>query len=1393
MFSCQAHYFSIFLIVCVFSKYYVKCNAVDPEDDERAVTIEVLNYNPNQLPFGGNVTIICKSEWIDSFILWTFCEKNITDGENGFKLEMESENINTQSGKKSEVSILHIVNLDLKHIGEYTCHSTHKNELDLDFCKITLNVTLPAQIVQISPPIHTKLHKDIELYCVIEGYPLEEIKWFRDNDSLPAELWSTKTLNDTRKNTTLTIKEVTKKDNATYTCVASTGHSTANATSAILVLDKPQVSIEFVKAIGIDKIYFNWTVNDGNDPENLRYTIQYMSSGDSTWIYFQEEIDGKKRSHVLKGNFKNNTEYKLRILAKNSEGKSQYSYSDPVRMLSEDPVFIPEVKVTGVTVSSITISWSTPTEDLKDHVQYYTLYLKTNNSSFNAIHPASKENYHMFSELDPATTYYFQVAACSEYSGICGPPSEVVNGTTMDGISGPPFKPTIQCRFDNISQVSFVHVTWQAPIKPHGIIISYNVHLEGSASFINDQGLLEHTTWGPKLKSVRENTFNTRFNNVSANTNYTVKISGVTRTKKNGEAVELHCTMPSMLPDKQKLSQLYWLKMEEQGKWLFKLLVPRVSERNGPICCYRIYLVRMEDQQKLAELPAPEDLSIVSYQEAHRTPRGGAYVAEMFTSETFQGEVFLGDDQVFNLTSNQCDECIGLRPYNTPREIKKDDINSTVNRVRREERLSDPLPPFDGTLDISSNYTGFVEIIVYGNSTKSSTIAAYSNYLVMMNPGPEVVAAPLTGTLSLVVQILCGLVMIVLLLLGALCILHHYTKQAHAQAVEITFRTSLRHLYRSLRGRQRLVSLNPPDMCPISKGELVSAYIERHRDSDYGFQQEFELLPDRFSDRTTRASDARENVYKNRYPDIKAYDQTRVKLSQIDSIAGSDYINANFVMGYKERKKFICAQGPMDTTVNEFWRMIWEQHLELILMLTNLEEYSKTKCAKYWPDKCDGDKCFGDITVTHVQETRYSDYIVRELRIARNAPGKDKEERQITQYHYLVWKDFMAPEHPNGIIKFIKRVNEAYSIEKGCILIHCSAGVGRTGTLVALDCLLQQLKEEEHVSIFNTICDLRHQRNFLVQSLKQYIFIYRALMEVAQYGDTEISANELKVTVDKLRQCDKDKAKCKLEEEFENILNAFEDRKSCSVAKGDENREKNRSDVVIPYDRNRVILTPLSGKEHSTYINASFIEGYDNTESFIITQDPTESTINDFWRMISEQGISVIVMLSELGENKCPRYWPDEDEGTYDHITVRYEQAESCPYYTRREMYIKSRDCEDQRVIHLQYHGWPTVDGEVPEVTRGLTELVDQSQSALVHNDCSPSMVVHCSLGSDRSSMFVGLTILVQQLRTEKRVDVFTVTRKLRSQRNGLISSYAQYEFLHRAIVNYAELHGLCD
>lgn len=123
----------------------------------------------------------------------------------------------------------------------------------------------------------------------------------------------------------------------------------------------------------------------------------------------------------------------------------------------------------------------------------------------------------------------------------------------------------------------------------------------------------------------------------------------------------------------------------------------------------------------------------------------------------------------------------------------------------------------------------------------------------------------------------------------------------------------------------------------------------------------------------------------------------------------------------------------------------------------------------------------------------------------------DREVRPVFQYHYLVWKDFQAPEHATGILRFLRRLNEDYSTDRGPILIHCSAGVGRTGTLVAIDHLTQQVEEEGCVSVLNTVCDLRHQRNFLVQSLRQYIFVYRTLMEWVQFGNTELSVADYQV------------------------------------------------------------------------------------------------------------------------------------------------------------------------------------------------------------------------------------------------------------------------------------------
>ena len=284
----------------------------------------------------------------------------------------------------------------------------------------------------------------------------------------------------------------------------------------------------------------------------------------------------------------------------------------------------------------------------------------------------------------------------------------------------------------------------------------------------------------------------------------------------------------------------------------------------------------------------------------------------------------------------------------------------------------------------------------------------------------------LQSLLVSVLGVLAGLVFVALSLLAALVLLRRYSKKVAATqgGVEMSLRRSIRHLYSTLRGRdhsQYLITPEVPkaDISPIGKDDLVPAFLDRHKDSDYGFQAEFELLPDRYPDRTTDECDRTLNRPKNRYPDIKCYDQTRVSLSELEDRDGSDYINANFVNGYKERKRWICAQGPLEHTVADFWRMVYEQKVSLLIMLTNLEEYNRVKCAQYWPGAGDSNYTIPSgmvLNVAFATERRYSDYTVRELRLTMRR-GEEKEERTVWHYHYLQWKDFNAPEHAPGMLK----------------------------------------------------------------------------------------------------------------------------------------------------------------------------------------------------------------------------------------------------------------------------------------------------------------------------------------------------------------------------------------
>lgn len=291
---------------------------------------------------------------------------------------------------------------------------------------------------------------------------------------------------------------------------------------------------------------------------------------------------------------------------------------------------------------------------------------------------------------------------------------------------------------------------------------------------------------------------------------------------------------------------------------------------------------------------------------------------------------------------------------------------------------------------------------------------------------------------------------------------------------------------------------------PIYLPDLPIVFMERHADCDLLFEAEFDSLPEHFPDRTAIASDLFENSRKNRYPDIKSFDQTRVRLPLTeDGTLGSDYINADFVEGYKGRKLYICAQGPLDNTITDFWRMIYEHKVSVVVMLTGIEEQGKIKCSQYWSDVEGQPFLVSNLYAVTLLSTRlHPDFLIRRLRLKRQNQT-DEEGRDVLQFHFLMWKDFLAPEQPSWMLRFVKRVNEYYCPDKGPLLVHCSAGVGRTGTFVAIDCLLPEVQTGDFVNVWECVAHLRYQRNFLVQSLKQYIFVYRAVMEYSQFGDTE--------------------------------------------------------------------------------------------------------------------------------------------------------------------------------------------------------------------------------------------------------------------------------------------------
>ncbi|NXC85171.1 PTPRD phosphatase, partial [Cercotrichas coryphoeus] len=554
---------------------------------------------------------------------------------------------------------------------------------------------------------------------------------------------------------------------------------------------------------------------------------------------------------------------------------------------------------------------------------------------------------------------------------------------------------------------------------------------------------------------------------------------------------------------------------------------------------------------------------------------------------------------------------------------------------------------------------------------------------------------------------------------------------------------------------------------PIPILELAD-HIERLKANDnLKFSQEYESI-DPGQQFTWEHSNLEVNKPKNRYANVIAYDHSRVLLSAIEGIPGSDYINANYIDGYRKQNAYIATQGALPETFGDFWRMMWEQRGATVVMMTKLEERSRVKCDQYWPSR--GTETYGLIQVTLSDTVELATYCVRTFALYKNGSS---EKREVRQFQFTAWPDHGVPEHPTPFLAFLRRVKTCNPPDAGPMVVHCSAGVGRTGCFIVIDAMLERIKHEKTVDIYGHVTLMRAQRNYMVQTEDQYIFIHDALLEAVTCGNTEVPARNLYAYIQKLTQIETGENVTGMELEFKRLASSKAHTSRFISANLPCNKFKNRLVNIMPYESTRVCLQPIRGVEGSDYINASFIDGYRQQQAYIATQGPLAETTEDFWRMLWEHNSTIVVMLTklrEMGREKCHQYWPAERSARYQYFVVDPMAEYNMPQYILREFKVTdARDGQSRTVRQFQFTDWP--EQGVPKSGEGFIDFIGQVHKTKEQFGQDGPISVHCSAGVGRTGVFITLSIVLERMRYEGVVDIFQTVKMLRTQRPAMVQT----------------------
>ncbi|XP_068593703.1 receptor-type tyrosine-protein phosphatase S-like isoform X2 [Cebidichthys violaceus] len=1246
----------------------------------------------------------------------------------------------------------------------------------------------------------------VNITCVAVGSPMPYVKWMLGSEDLTPE--------DEMPIGRNVLELNGVRESANYTCVAMSSLGIIEATAQVLVktLPKPP-GTPIVTETTATSVTITW--DSGNPDPVSYYIIQYRAKGpDSKY----ETVDSITTTRYSIGGLYPNTEYEIRVSAFNSIGQGPPSTRVEARTGEQAPASPPRnVQAHIISQNTVMVRWEEPEEpngQVKGYRVYYTMDPSRPMNEWQ-IHNVQDSVITTIQSLVTSKTYTIQVLAFTSVGD--GPFSDPVHVKVMPGVPGQPGK----FKVGKVADTS-IELTWEPAYTKEGIV-NYEL-LYKPVKF----GGLEKLTFGPRnsytvegLKANTEYSFSLaaisnkgigaftnelvqRTSQANVPRNFSVNLATKTSVLLTWEFPE--STNPYRFTveyNRQKMEVDARLRkavipnLQPDTSYDFKITAPegnmgglrhRISAKTSPpITIRRPEIDHARDTETTVTiiLPSLESRSPVKNVYVVVVPlrRARGVIRHLKSPDEMDLEELLKDISQKQKDSRQQKQVDLRRAYITAR--------FTPATLPAFFTLGDQLDygGFENrALEAGQEYVFFILAELNSTTGKMYVASPYTDPVIAPDSDPQPLDAGdgliwVVGPVLAVVFIICIVIAILLyknskpdskrkdsepgtksLLSNAEMMAHHPTDPVEMRRINFQTPGMMSH---------------PP--IPISE---LAEHIELLKANDnLRLSQEYESI-DPSQQFTWEHSNLEVNKPKNRYANVIAYDHTRVVLAPIEGILGSDYINANYIDGYRKQNAYIATQGPLAETFGDFWRMVWEQRAASVVMMTRLEEKSRIKCDQYWPSR--GTETYGMIQVTLLDTMELATFCVRTLSLHKSGSS---ERREVRQFQFTAWPDHGVPEYPTPFLNFLRRVKACNPPDAGPIIAHCSAGVGRTGCFIVIDAMLERIRHERTVDIYGHVTLMRSQRNYMVQTEDQYSFIHEALLEAVACGNTEVAARSLFSYMQKLSKVEPGEHITGMELEFKRLANTKAHTSRFVTANLPCNKFKNRLVNIMPYETTRVCLQPIRGLEGSDYINASYIDGYRQQRGYIATQGPLAETTEDFWRMLWEHNSTIVVMLTKLREmgrvgEKCHQYWPAERSARYQYFVVDPMAEYNMPQYILREFKVTdARDGQSRTVRQFQFTDWP--EQGVPKSGEGFIDFIGQVHKTKEQFGQDGPISVHCSAGVGRTGVFITLSIVLERMRYEGAVDIFQTVKMLRTQRPAMVQTEDEYQFCYQAALEY--------